>query len=108
MASCLSLTLPPSFLPPLAPAAAGAALLCFSLTAVATMPFARNAATAAGRLSASISSATLRPPARPLYANTAIEIVLRLRERHAQDFLHRRGAFQDLHQARLAQCLHPF
>src|SRR5438093_6662052 len=99
MASSLSATLPPSFL------GAAAALACFSCTDVAVTPFVRSAATAAGRLSASISPFTALFPERPLYANTAIHDLL-LRQRHPQHFLDGGDPLEDLDQPRLTQCLH--
>ena len=69
MARSLDLTEPPSLAAAAAPAAA---LAFFSSTCVATTPLARSAATAAGRLSASISPLTADAPERPLYAKTAI------------------------------------
>ena len=64
MAMSLALTAPPSLAAP----AAAAAFALRSSTAVATTPLARSAATAAGRLSASISPLTAAAPDRPLYA----------------------------------------
>src|SRR6267142_4070330 len=100
MARSLALTEPPSF-----GAAAAAALAFFSSTWVATTPLARSAATAAGRLSASISPLTADAPERPLYAKTAMAPPLH-RQRDAQHFLDRGGSLELLHQARLAQGLH--
>src|SRR5262249_19074062 len=68
-------------------------------------PLARRAATAAGRLSASMSPVTALPPARPLYANTAIP-VLPLRQRDSEDLLDRRGPLDHLHQSGLPKGLH--
>src|SRR5215470_898732 len=103
MAKSLSRTLRPSFFG----VAAAAALTAFSSTDVAMTPRARKAATAAGRLSASMSPVTALPPARPLYANTAIR-VLPLRQRDSEDLLDRRGPFDHLHQPGLPKGLHSF
>src|SRR5258708_25711563 len=96
----LALTEPPSL-----GAAAAAALAFLSWTCVATTPLLRSAATAAGRLSASISPLTADAPERPLYAKTAIAPPLH-RQRDAQHFLDRGGSLEHLQQARLAQGLH--
>src|SRR5882724_1637539 len=101
MAISLALTEPPSLAAP----AAAAAFALRSSTAVATTPLARSAATAAGRLSASISPLTAAATERPLYAKTAIAPLLR-RQRDAQYFLHRGGALQHFQEAGLAQSLH--
>src|SRR6185295_1711001 len=100
MARSLALTEPPSL-----GAVTAAVLAFFSWTCVATTPLLRSAATAAGRLSASISPLTADAPERPLYAKTAIAPPLH-RQRDAQHFLYRGGALEHLHQARLAQRLH--
>src|ERR1043166_8582000 len=100
MARSLDLTEPPSLT-----AAAAAALAFFSSTCVATTPWARSAATAAGRLSASISPLTDDAPERPLYAKTAMAPPLH-RQRDAQHFLDRGGPLEHLQEAGLAQRLH--